>query len=41
VFNFVYQQFIAIYDSGCHICRTSDDTNRVLLCQHIEVLSRR
>jgi len=31
VYNVVSQYFIAIYDSGCQISRTSPDSRRVLL----------
>jgi len=36
-FNVVYQQFRAMYDSGCQICCNWSRLKPVLLCQHTEV----
>jgi len=34
MFNIVYQQFIAMYDSGCQICCNWSRLELVLMCQH-------
>jgi len=41
VFNVIYQQFIAMYDSGCQICCKCPDSSRVVTSQHTEVTYRR
>jgi len=39
--NVVFQRVLAMYDSGCKICCTDQDSRRVLICQHTEVLCHR